>query len=196
MAHQIGRDKRFFVRTSSGFWILLSALLSLDRELRILLPALVAAGLHEIGHIIAIYIVGGHVKGIDITLSGAEMRIDEEKHFSYWEDAAVAAAGPAASFLCALLGQKLKFWIFAAMCAGQGIFNLMPVGPLDGGRFLYAIVAGFWGSVSAERVISLISALLMGVLLGAGFALLREYGNPTLAITSGWLLMSTLRRKR
>lgn len=48
-------------------------------------------------------------------------------------EAVCALAGPLGSFVLVSLG---KYWPeLALMALGQGIFNLIPVYPLDGGRF-------------------------------------------------------------
>lgn len=195
MARMIEKRGHTTIRASSGFFLLLAVLLWLDEGVGLLAPALLAAVFHELGHIVAIQVAGGTVRAINLTVTGAEMAFDKRRGFSYWQDAAVAVAGPLASFLCAWVGLQLELWIFAAMCMGQGVFNLLPVGPLDGGRMAYAMIAGTVDDLWAERVVSLISALTVGLLFGAGLALIRKYGNPTLILTAGWLFLGIFRRR-
>lgn len=196
MAVRIKERGRFCLRVSSGFIMLLALLFWLDEGVGLLFPALLAATFHELGHMAAILLAGGSVKWIRLTATGAEMRVSEDTRFSYGKDAAVALAGPLASFLFAWLAVRLRFWLLAAMCAGQGIFNLLPMGPLDGGRVLYAVISGCSDCGKAERVISAVSALIVGILLGIGLVLLRQYGNPTLTITAGWMLWGIFQQEK
>ena len=195
MARRIEKGGHTTISASNGFFMLLAVLLWLDEGVGLLAPALLAAAFHEFGHMITIHIAGGSVMEIRLTAAGAEMKFDQRREFSYWQDAAAAVAGPLASFLCAWIGLQLEFWIFAAMCMGQGIFNLLPVGPLDGGRVAYALIAGAADDLRAERVLSLLSALTVGLLFGTGLVLLRKYGNPTLILTAGWLCMGIFRQR-
>lgn len=195
MAIRVMAEKRFRLQITGGFAVLLSLLFWLDEGLGLLLPALAAAALHELGHVAAILLMGGTVKGIRLTAVGAEMELDGRVRFSYGKDVLAALAGPLASFLSAWAAAGLKLWIPAAMCAGQGAFNLLPVGPLDGGRALYASLAARWDEGKAVRVVSFFSAVVVGALLGGGLVLLRRFGNPTLMITAVWLLTGIFRRK-
>ena len=195
MAVRVKTREWLRVRISSGFWILLAFLFWLDKGIGILLPALAAAVLHELGHLTMISLVGGGVKEISLTAVGAEIQLDEAVPLSYWKDALAALAGPLASLLCAWAALGVNAYLLAAMCVGQGIFNLMPIELLDGGRILYALIAGMADDRWAQRVLSVTSALVVGALLGVGLILLRQYGNPTLAITAGWLLLGIFRRK-
>jgi len=183
------------VEVSNGFIILMALLFWLDEGVGLLFPALIAAALHELGHVAAILLAQGSIKGINLTAVGAEMELDGPSRFSYHKDLLVALAGPLASFLCAWVAFALDCYLLAAMCAGQGAFNLLPVGPLDGGRVMYAILAQTLDDRRAEWILSAVSLLVVGGLFGLGLILLRKYGNPTLAITSGWLMLGNFRQK-
>lgn len=195
MEVRLKERERLRVRVSSGFWILLAFLFWLDEGVGILLPALAAAALHELGHLTMISLMGGSVKEISLAAIGAEIHLDEAVPLPYWKDALTALAGPLASLLCAWVALGMDAYLLTAMCVGQGIFNLLPIEPLDGGRILYALIAGMLDAQWAQRVLSFTSALAVGALFGVGLILLRRYGNPTLAITAGWLLLGTFRRK-
>lgn len=196
MASRRKRVKIIKVRISSGFLMLLAFLFWLDEGADILLPAIAAAALHELGHIAAIYLVGDTVKQINITAIGAEIKQVGRICLSYQKEALVALAGPLTGFLVAWVAVGLKLWLLAAMCVGQGIFNLLPVGPLDGGRALYALIAGRFDDACAERVVCGTSSVVVGVLLGVGLILLRRYGNPTMILTVIWLLFGIFRQEK
>jgi len=81
----------------------------------------------------------------------------------------------------------------AGLSLGQGLFNLLPILPLDGGRALGLLLTSLGGEDSAGHVMRVLSAVLSGALLGGGLVLLRVFGNPTLLVTAAWLTAGQLR---
>lgn len=110
--------------------------------------------------------------------------------------AITAAAGPISNFLMALLAAvlykltvllgnaalslwqsdivfffftylSLFFWIFHVMNLGLGVFNLIPLPPLDGSRIFYIFLPPRWyfGVMKYERQIQIV--LLLALALGA-----------------------------
>ena len=185
--------KRRWVRISTGFLILMGVLFLLDEGVGLLLPGLLACLIHELVHIAAIRALGGRVARLTLTAVGAEMELDPRRPLSYGREMAASLAGPAGSFLCAWAAAGLDWWLLAGLSLGQGLFNLLPIPPLDGGRALYALLAGLGRDPEeVRRILTLFSAGAVGLLFGLSLVLLRRYGNPTLTITSLWLLAGVL----
>ena len=109
----------------------------LDPFMSILLPVL-------------LYISGGPVFG------GAKPVPINTYNLKYkeWGFALVALAGPMMNFVLALIGFLIGFWTgwwfdggflgtccqnFVVVNIGFGVFNLIPIPPLDGSRLLYAV---------------------------------------------------------
>lgn len=179
---------------SPGFLVLLGLLCYLDQGADLLGPGLLACALHELGHWLAICLLGGKVARLRLTAVGAELALDGSRPLSYGRECAAALAGPAASLLTAELAAWSRLYLLAGLSLGQGLFNLLPVLPLDGGRAL-GLLLSLGGEDRAQRTMRVLSAVVSGVLLGVGLVLLRVFGNPTLLVTAAWLTAGQMRRE-
>ena len=122
------------IRVQPSALILMAALLLL-LPLDWLIAALLAAAVHELGHLAVIHAYGSRPEFLSVGGFGAQIHtgpLDNRAEFF------CAAAGPAAS-LCLL--SLCRFFPKLALCgAVQGMFNLIPVHPMDGGRILYCFL--------------------------------------------------------
>ena len=188
------RPDRFSV--SPGFLVLLGLLYYLDEGLGLLGWGLAACVLHELGHGAAVFLLGGRIRQLRLTAVGAELSLDGTRPLSYGRECAAALAGPGASLLTSVLAARQRAFLLSGLSLGQGLFNLLPLLPLDGGRALCLFLAGWLGEDAAQRTLGVISALLSGLLLGGGLILLRIFGNPTLLVTAAWLTVGQIKRGR
>lgn len=109
----------------------LGAALVLLLPLNWMLAALTAAAFHELCHGLCVRLLGGRVLGLRVGPCGTVM---ETALSGKGRELLCALAGPAGSLLLVSLCRVLPR---LAVCAGiQGLFNLLPVYPLDGGRAL------------------------------------------------------------
>ena len=115
------------VRPSLLLW--LSVLFYLSGE--ILMPFLLAATLHELGHYLILWHLGHPPRALILGFSGAQMETD---NLPYRQEFLAAAAGPVVSLL---LGLILPLWpIMGCYSLLLGCINLLPIPGLDGGRML------------------------------------------------------------
>lgn len=132
------------ISVTAPFLLLVAWLNYMDRQ-GVVLPALLACTLHELGHLFAIRLLGGDVKHIRLTVAGAEMGLS--RGLSYWQELLAAAAGPAVNLLLSALCCRLPGGaLFAGVNLALAAFNLLPMGRLDGGRIaLCALSLSMWG---------------------------------------------------
>ena len=126
----------------------------------LLLGALLLAALtHELGHCAMLRWLRARVTAVRITALGAEMRI--EGRLSYGGEVLAAAAGPAVNLLLApLLAYGGRLWEMLYLFAGTqlilGLFNLLPILPLDGGSMLWNLLAWITEPYTADRVMTVV----------------------------------------
>lgn len=112
-----------------GWGCVWAALLLLVLPLPWLLAAAAAAGIHEVCHMGAVRLLGGRVNGFRIGMSGAKLEASLQ---GFARQLLAILAGPAGSL--SLLFLAPVFPRIALCGAVQGLYNLLPVQPLDGGR--------------------------------------------------------------
>lgn len=116
-----------------------AALLLLVLPLDWFASAVLASLVHELCHICLLYVSGGKIRKISIGISGCILetdRIEEKKQFFS------ILAGPAGSlsllFLCRAAPKIAICGLF------HGMYNLIPVLPLDGGRMLQLLLCRYF----------------------------------------------------
>ena len=125
--------KSYEIQISAGFYIGL-ALAVLMLPWKILLSFGIGALFHELCHLAALGCCGIPVRLIRIGLMGTE--ITTAPMFP-GQELICAAAGPLGSLLLVgLSGWMPELALFGLV---QGVFNMLPIYPLDGGRVVRAI---------------------------------------------------------
>ena len=116
------------IETDSGFWLMLGLMLLLF-PVRFLAGVLLAAMVHELGHLLAIRLTGGRVRRICLRAGGA---VIETAPMTPAREVICALAGPAAGAVIVLSWRFYPELALAGLV--QTVFNLLPIYPLDGGR--------------------------------------------------------------
>ena len=147
------------------------------------LAAVVTAALiHELGHVLALCVLGVPIFGVTITLGGPVLRCGgTDRRFS---ELLAAVSGPAAGLL--LWSAARGVWpLCAEVSLLLSLVNLLPVRPLDGGRALAAMMCGR----SAERLLAILEwAIPVGITLAGLLAVSRGYGAGPVFFGC-WLLL-------
>ena len=182
------------LHSTGGFWLLVGALL-LAASVRFLLWVAVAAAVHEAGHILAICALGGRIESLRLTGVGAVLRTRRAGLCSYREEGLGARAGPRARLLLALgagtgargLGGADAYWL-PGISLALGVFNLLPAGPLDGGRVLRAVSSWLVGPHRSVVIWTWVTRGLGVGLLGLGIWAMAHGGSFPLLVCALWLL--------
>ena len=163
------------MRVSVSFWLLILAA-AIVSPVQVVVSVLLAAALHECGHLAMLRLFHVPVEGLRLTALGAELYAKGARRLSYARELLVTLAGPAANLLCALFaGAFAKNWTVLYVFAGANVilcvYNLLPIQPLDGGRALYLAAAFFFGPMVGDAVAAVVgtacalSVLVLGIYL-------------------------------
>jgi stage IV sporulation protein FB len=131
---------------------------------------------HEMGHVAAAKGFGWKIIDIRFLPFGGVATVDEQGKNSAWEEMIVAAAGPLQNGIMiglTLMMQGLGFWdaewgaYFIQANLFIGLFNLLPILPLDGGKIMQSLLS-LWLNyyhviVSCTWISLIISILVVGV---------------------------------
>ena len=141
-----------------AFFCFGAALMLLLLPLDWVLSATTAALIHELCHMLAVILLGGKIRRIQISFTGCRIDTDQMRSLP---SILSTLAGPAGSFLLLLWARHLPK---IAICAlFQGSYNLLPVEPLDGGRALRIILNVCCPSV-AGRIMAAVRYCLFGAI--------------------------------
>lgn len=138
------KRKRFFIQPLALIYLLF--MLFCDKS-GMALISLLAAALHEVGHLVAARFLKIPIGCMRFDLLGA--RIDVKgRILSYGEEWLLCVAGPLSSLIFSIVGSF--FWshtrlAIAFSCASLllGLLNLLPIQTFDGGRMLECALLSF-----------------------------------------------------
>ena len=164
-----------------------------DTEHELWLCLLFAILTHELGHIVLSKLCHVPVTGLSLDLFGARLQLDGM--VSYGQEFFIALGGPlvnllTAGVLYATLGEAVwqdGGWVSTFFVASMAlaIFNLLPVGTMDGGRMLSAVLSCWWSPALADGVLKVTTGLfLAGLWLISGYALITGAGMLSLFVFS------------
>jgi stage IV sporulation protein FB len=144
------------------------------------LAALVAAALHECGHILAAKLCRIPLVQMKLGIFGATLLTDHSL-CSYGKEILLAAAGPAVNIICfatcSLLnigGESFEFFRISSLLLA--LLNLLPISELDGGRIVYCVLASLFSVRIAARVVGALSFCMIFSLWALSVYLLLRLG--------------------
>ena len=117
---------------------------------------LIAVGVHELFHYVAVRILGGHVHELTINIGGIQMYADS---LSDRKRVISILSGPIFGFLPVIFGSR--FPELEICCWVLSLYNLLPLSFLDGGNALCILVKN-------NKIVNGIERFILFLLLVAG----------------------------
>lgn len=132
-AERLSLVRRTEVRFSASFWAVMAVLVML-LPFKWLASAIIAAGVHECGHILALLILNVDVVCLEFKGFGVRIHTASMPPF---KELLVSLAGPIAGISLILLYRQAP--VLAICALAQSIFNILPLLPFDGGRVIVSL---------------------------------------------------------
>lgn len=160
--------------------VMLVALVLTDRS-HLALAALLAAAVHEAGHLAMAQALRIPVRSLRFHLLGAGL-VPGGRLLTYGEEFLLCAAGPLASlFFAALPAPLWERSEFAGMlsCASLllGLLNLLPIRSFDGGRMLACAIGARCSPNVCDAVLTISTLLFLFLLFAAAVYFLLRAGD-------------------
>ncbi len=186
------------VRITPGF-LFLAAFLLYQSTSSFLVTFLLAAALHEGGHLLAARWRGVPVRALSMTAFGCVLDFVDEALVRDRDLLWIAAAGPLCNLLFALLcvtpwvGRWRGAALFGAEHLLLALFNLLPVFPLDGAVLCAGLLKPKVGERRAEQVVLALSGGLGLAAVGAALWWGGDAGMRLLLL-AGWVGATSCKR--
>lgn len=186
------------VRITPGF-LFMAAFLLYQSTSSFLVTFLLAAALHEGGHLLAARWRGVPVRALSMTAFGCVLDFVDEALVRDRDLLWIAAAGPLCNLLFALLcvtpwvGRWRGAALFGAEHLLLALFNLLPVFPLDGAVLCAGLLKPNVGERRAEQVVLALSGGLGLAAVGAALWWGGDAGMRLLLL-AGWVGATSCKR--
>lgn len=187
------------VRITPGF-LFLAAFLFYQSTSSFLVTFLLAAALHEGGHLLAARWRGVPVRALSMTAFGCVLDFVDEALVRDRDLLWIAAAGPLCNLLFALLCVTpwVGRWHGAALFGAEhlllALFNLLPVFPLDGAVLCAGLLKPKVGERRAEQAVLVLSGGLGLAAVGAALWWGGDAGMRLLLL-AGWVGATSCKRR-
>lgn len=200
------RFRVFGYETEISVWFCISVcvLLLADRE-GSFRWCMLAATLHEMGHLFAMYVLSVPKCKIRLTVTGIRLNRASNDSTGWKQDFLISIAGPLVnvtvfSFLFGIAMFRHEWEsvrVPAEMQLALGAFNLLPVYPLDGGQAIASLLNGIFSTEKAAWISNGITVLFLLPLLILGILVLfRSRYNWTLLLFASYLSAFFLLKER
>lgn len=164
---------------AGGSFLVTIAAYATQFPLAVVVGFVVITFIHELGHAVAIRAKGlrtGFM--VFVPFIGGAVTLKDQPRTAY-DDAQIGLAGPFAGTLASLVSLQIFKWtndplwlLIAFMGFAINLFNLLPIGMLDGGRISAAVTKWMWvfgGGVIVYKVIDQPNPLIILIAILAGF---------------------------
>lgn len=140
------------------------------------IPGIVSAFLHEMGHITAAYFCKEKIKKINVGFASVDIVAAGKNHEN---SLAVLLSGSLANFTVALIFKVLYLYsgskvigVIMYQNLYIGIFNLLPISTLDGGQILFLLLNKKFNIFLSEKILTVISVIFLVPVCALAFLIL------------------------
>lgn len=172
---------KLILSPATVFYWGLFLLLYHDRTLIAFISAVVV---HELTHLIIMWLFGGKTTTLIITPMG--LTIERSGLLSHQLEFLLSISAPICNLLLAAIYAKYNLNLCAIEAnLSFGLINLMPIYPLDGGKALLAILQAVTSSSKATRISQIISVIFLVLfwIFGIAIALVLNGGLSMLMLS-------------
>lgn len=171
---------KFVINIKISFFVLLMLMIALNLTGQFFI-LLILVTLHELCHILTACLFKAECKEVVIMPIGFCAKINMDK-LSFFQKLAVMLSGPVFNIVFGIVfGSKVSIAL--------GIFNLLPVYPLDGGRIMSYTMGYILGTLRANRYVVSVSLAVSYILMAAGIIQLALFNrNFTILAIAVFLL--------
>ncbi|MEG1448613.1 MAG: site-2 protease family protein [Oscillospiraceae bacterium] len=194
LSERSGQNRNnFFIHVTTGFIAVMFGFMFLNKFYigRIIFAFIF---LHELCHLFCFLIFGADIREIILNPFGVSMIYPFTMCQSYMKDVICYLSAPAFN-ICVALFFKYNFpptfyvRIMVAVNLLIGVFNLLPVGDLDGGQIIKSIFLMKFSPYTAELICFIISLICLVPLSLGSLVIFFRTKNPTAVITCVFLLV-------
>lgn len=155
---------------------------------------LLAAALHELGHLSAMFIFGEKPKEIVFTPFGIRIERKANNSLTFAKEAFCAFAGPLINLLLSVIFKNSDF---SKVNLTIALLNLLPCEPLDGSKILESLLKAKLHYAQAEKISLIISCITVFPVAVTGFIiLLQSRYNFSLLFVSIYLVFFIALKKK
>ncbi len=151
------------------------------------ITALLSCAAHELAHLLAMSVCGAEITAVTLYGAGIRIRSDNAERLSAGRQSVIYSAGCLTNFALAAALWAARAYTAALINLCTGLFNLLPLGELDGARLLKsAVIRAF----PAERVDGIMRAAAIISAVTAVTAVLMSGGlSVNMVITAAYIAL-------
>lgn len=168
--------------------LILMMIFFLSQNLWIYLILLAFCIVHELGHVLSGILLGRKIEKFELMAIGCRVKFFDEEEFNPIKDIIISASGPLINFILVIFFlvqpihiKYVEFYIYGNLLLG--VFNLLPIYPLDGGRIIKNILELIKNDISVEEITNNISNITLIILTMIASILVIYFKNIFIFIT-------------
>lgn len=168
------------IKIEFSFILIISA--SLIFENYNLIYILLFSALHELGHILLLYLLGGNADSVTIAYYGIGLK--HSSNLSYGREITFLLGGIAVNLIFAL------FDIYRDINLSLFMINALPIYPLDGGRVFKLLLCRWFDIALSDKLLTVSGIVFITLIIIMAVV----HGNISLALIAVYLIIYTFNR--